>query len=136
MRRMARWGGAVGLPLVVVWALSRPGPGSDALSATPTVAEFVPAAVDATGEARDRAIFGEVRRARALASAEARRTVERGGSPSPLSPTSRTQDARSVALASALADTWLRQVARAYGMSMGDLKALYLRGDTAGWDSP
>jgi hypothetical protein len=119
--------------------VSGPGFGSDVAPAlpTPTLTEFVPAALDATGETRARAIFGEIRRARALASVEARRTVRvNGRSPSPLSPTSRTQDARSVALASALADTWLRQVAGAYGMTMGDLKALYLRGDAAGWGSP
>lgn len=136
MSRAARWGGVIGFLLVGVWALSRPGPGFEVASVASTLAEFVPAAIDATGEARDRAIFGEVRRARTLATVEARRMAERGGSRAPLSPTSRTQDARSVTLASELADTWLRQIADAYGVTMGDLKALHLRGNAGGWGNP
>ena len=128
------------MTLVVAWVASAPEGSTEvgpAMPAPPRV-NFVPAPIDGTGEARDRAIFGEIRRAQNLAMIEARRTVlESGGVGSPFSPAaSRKQESRSVTLAAELAGRSLQQIALAYGMTVGDLKTLYLRGDTADWGPP
>ena len=140
MRRREWWGvAALGLTLVAAWVVSAPEEdteGGPVISA-PTLMNFVPAPIDETGEARDRAIFSEIRRAQNLAMIEARRTaLQSGGVRSPMSPSSRKQESLSVTLAADLAAKSLRQVALAYGLTVGDLKALYLRGDAAGWGRP
>ena len=133
------WGGvALGLTLVVVWVVSAPEGSTQDGPAPPAAPQvsFVPAPIDETGEARDRAMFGEIRRAQNLAMIGARRTAPQSGGRSPLSPTSRTHESRVVTLASEVAWTSLQQIALAYGMTDGDLKTLYLRGHAAGWDPP
>ena len=140
MRRAGWWGVvALGLTLVVAWVVSAPEGSTEVGPAPPAppLVNFVPAPIDETGEARDRAIFSEIRRAQNLAIVEARSTtLQSGGVRSPLSPTTRRQEARSVRLAAELSGRSLQQIALAYGMTFGDLKALYLRGDAAGWGPP
>ena len=96
MRRVGWWGVvALGLTLVVGWVVSAPEGSTEVGPAPPAPlpTNFVPASIDETGEARDRAIFSEIRRAQNLAIVEARRTVlQSGGVRSPFSPTSRKQE--------------------------------------------
>ena len=130
---------ALGLTLVVAWVVSAPEGSTEVGPAKPAPPRlnFVPVPIDEMGEARDRAIFSEIRRAQNLAIVEARSTaLQSGGVLSPLSPTSRRQESRSVRRAAELSGRSLQQIALAYGTTVGDLKALYLRGDKAGWDPP
>ncbi len=141
MRQVGWWGVvALGLTLIVAWVVAAPEGSTEVGAATPAppLVNFVPAPIDETGEARDRAIFSEIRRAQNLAIIEARRAaLQSGGGGSPLSPaSSRKQESRSVTLAAELAGRSLQQIALAYGMTVGDLKTLYLRGDTADWGPP
>ncbi len=140
MRRVRWWGVvSLGLTLVAAWVVSAPERSTEVGPVTPAPpqATFVPMPIDETGEARDRAIFGEIRRAQNLAMTEARGTARQfGGAGSPMSPSSRKQEALSVTLAAELAGRSLQQIALAYEMSVGDLKALSLRGDAAGWSPP
>ena len=137
------WWGVVALGLVVVWVVvvwvvSTPEGITEVGPAPPKAppVRFVPTLIDETGDARDRAIFNEIRRAQHLAMVDARNTAPQSGSGSPLSPTSRSQDARVATLAAEVAGTSLRQIALAYGMTDGELKSLYLRGNAAGWGPP
>ena len=126
---------ALGLTLVVAWVVSAPEGSTEVGLAPPAQppGDFVPAPINETGEARDRDIFSEIRRAQSMAMVEAKRTALQSGGRSPLSPTVRSQESRSVTLAAELVGRSLQQIAFAYGMTVGDLKALYLRGDAAGW---
>jgi hypothetical protein len=129
----------MGLTLVATWVVTAPESSGEIgpVTSAPTLETFVPAPIDQTGEARDRAIYSEIRRAQNLAMTAARSTARQsGGGFSPVSPSSRKQESRRVALAAELAGTSLQEIALAYGMSVGDLKALYLRGDAAGWGRP
>lgn len=138
MRRGGWWGiVALGLTLVAAWAISAPersagiGVTRPALPAT----NFVPVPIHETGEARDRAIFREILRAQSLSTREARRTaLPSEGERWPFLPSSpRKLQSRSMALAAELAARSAHQIARAYGMTDSDLKALYQRGNAAGW---
>ena len=129
----------MGLMLAVVWVVSVPETSTarDPATAAPAVtAMFVPVPIDETGEARDHAIFREVRRAQHLAMIEARRTAQQyGGGGMPMSPSSRKHESLRVTLAAESAGSSLKEIALAYGVSVGELKALYLRGDAAGWEA-
>ncbi len=129
----------MGLTAVVAWIVSAPETGAtrDPATAAPAVtAMFVPAPIHETGEARDRAIFSEIRRAQHLAMIEARSTAQQyGGGGMPMSPSSRKHDSLRVTLAAESAGSSLQQIALAYGVSVGELKVLYLRGDAAGWEA-
>ena len=137
MRRAGWWGVVtVGLTAVVVWVVSVPEKRTARDLAPPPAATFVPAPIDETGEARDHAIFREIRRAQHLAMIEARRTAQLyGGGGMPMSPSSRKHESLRVTLAAESAGSSLRQIALAYGVSVWELKALYLRGDAAGWEA-
>lgn len=138
IHRVGWWGvAALGLTLLAAWVKSPPGRGPDVGPATPArpLASFVPAPIDEMGRARDPAVFREILRAQNLANIEARRTaLQSGGIQSPLSPSSsHKQESESVRLAAELMRTSLQEMALAYEMTVGDLKALYRRGDAAGW---
>ncbi len=139
-RRVAGWGvvapGLV-LTLVVAWTFAAPKGSTEVAPVTPApLVKFVPAPIVETGEARDRAIFSEIRRAQHLAMIEARRTAQQyGGGGMPMSPSARKHESLSVTLAAESAASALKQIALAYGVSVGELKALYLRGDAAGWEA-
>ena len=129
----------MGLMLAMVWVVSalekrtarEPAPAAPAV--TPT---FVPVPIHETGEARDHAIFSEIRRAQHLARIEARRTAQQyGGGGMPMSPSSRKHESLRVTLAAESAGSSLQQIALAYVVSVGELKALYLRGNAAGWEA-
>ena len=127
----------MGLTAVAVWVVSVPEKRTARDPAPPPpAATFVPAPIDETGEARDRAIFNEIRRAQYLAMIEARRTAQQyGGGGMPMSPSARKHESLRVTLAAESAGSSLQQIALAYGVSVGELKALYLRGDAAGWEA-
>ena len=137
MPRQGKWGvAALGLTLVVAWVVFAPEGSTEVGPAPPAqpLEDFVPAPINETGQARDRAIFNEIRRAQNLAMVEARSAaLQSGGGQWPLAPTLRSQESRSVTLAAEVVGRSLQRIAFAYGMTAGDLKALYLRGDAAGW---
>lgn len=124
----------------MAWVISLPARPADvdlARSVSPVVS-FVPGPISEIGEARERAIFDEILRAQGLATTEANQSIaEGGGGQWPLAPSSvRKHESQRVARTSDLTSRSMDEIALAYGTTVGDLKALYRRGQAAGWGRP